>query len=148
MPDSLLSPARGGFLEVESGRLVVAFAVRLEPPSQGLLIGGWKLGRGVDDAQRLEDHAVPDGRVALVEPHRQPFAVQDFVVEPGSAHRLQLLGTGLASACRLERIARVLIDVGADDDRPRIVVATDDVVVDREEQSTEHDEVQQRLAQP
>ena len=62
--------------------------------------------------------------------------------------RMQLFVVGLAPARRLEQFDRLSIDGGVDQDQPRIVVAADDRVVEREQHDADQHEMQQRLARP
>src|SRR5262245_2377122 len=60
-----------GLLEVVARRLVVLDAVLLEPVSQALVVDRRQLRAGVDDAQHLEDNALADRGIPLVDAERE-----------------------------------------------------------------------------
>src|SRR6185436_11816751 len=94
-----------GLLEVVARGLVVLVAMTVEPRPQDLVVGGRQMDVAVDHAERLEDDALADRRVALVDLQRESFAVEHLVVEPYAVQRLELIGVGLAPARGLEGLA-------------------------------------------
>ena len=77
----------------------------------------------VDHAQRLEDHALADRRVALVEPQREAFAIQHLVVEPHRRSAYSSSAFGSRPRASLKTCMRLRVHLGIDDDRARVVAA-------------------------
>ncbi len=103
----------------------------------------------VDHAERLEDHALADRGIALVDLQREAFAVQHLVVEPHAAQRVQLVFVRLAAACDSSNICRASLSTAASTTIVRGSSARPTMqMIDAEQHAAENDEVQQRLAQP
>src|SRR5262249_16232681 len=136
------------FLEVVTGRLVVLDAILLEPPTQLLVCDRRHLEARIDDAEHLEDHALADGRIALVDSKRKALAIEHLVVEPDSTQRVQLCFVGFPAARCLEHLSCLAIHLGVHQDRAWIVGPADERMVERKEQPAQHEEMHEWLAHP
>lgn len=130
------------FLKIVAGRLVVFIAMTLEPGTQLHVVHRRQLDVSIDDAQRLEDHPLADGGIALVDSERQTFAIQHLVVQPNLAQDIEFVLVGLAASGRLEHLPGLVVDGGIHDDRARIVDPTVDEMIDGEQQATQQEKVQ------
>ena len=137
-----------GFLEIVSGRLVIFLAMTFEPCPQHRLIDRRQLDARIHHAQRLEDHAFANRRVAASSPSATPSRYSTSL----SSHTLRSAYSSslvrVAAARVLEYLDRVGIHVRVDDDGVRIIFTAREQVIRAEQHGAEDDEMQQRFAQP
>jgi hypothetical protein len=82
----------------------------------------------------------------LVQPQRDAFAIEHFVVDPTLAQDRELLVGRVATLRAAEDRASLLDHLGADDDHAWIVSLCAQAIVGREQQAAERDEVEQRFS--
>ena len=137
--------------EADPRRLLELVPVLLVPARK---LGGRRFVRRSDvlgDELHLLRHPALDDGVVLVEAHRQPFAIEDLLLDPVLDQPAELLGRRLAPPLRLERERqlREFIDRQLDLLR-RLDAAAPSlrVRIDDEQNGPEQQEVNERLAQP